>query len=125
MSVFTKIDNLREGNDYWVDVWWNLVNTYRSDIPFHFVGKFSHVEVVPAKRVSTQEGLVSVVVPRRTLVWFKVNGRDVGVSSMNRFYGFFKPPKREIFERYILRTIALPTDLTRYMRRFISDRYGN
>ena len=121
MSIFTKIDNLREGKEYWVDVWWNLRNTYRSDTPFHFVGKFIRLESTPAKRETTREGLVRLLVPRRTTVWFTVNGREVGVSSMNRFYGFAIPPKREIFERYVLRTLKLPRELTRYMRVFIGD----
>jgi hypothetical protein len=110
MSIFTKIDNLREGKEYWVDVWWNLRNTYRNDSPFHFVGKFVRIESIPVKRETT--------------VWFTVNGREVGVSSMNRFYGFVIPPKREIFEIYVLRTLTLPRELTRYMRTFISDKHG-
>lgn len=124
MSIFTKIDNLREGKEYWVDVWWNLRNTYRNDSPFHFVGKFVRIESIPVKRETTTEGLVRLLSPRRTTVWFTVNGREVGVSSMNRFYGFVILPKREIFEIYVLRTLTLPRELTRYMRKFISEKHG-
>ena len=122
MSIFTKIDNLKKGTPYWIDAWWNLKNNYRADKPITFVGKFLRLESIQVKRKMNDSGLMTIISPRRTVAWFSVNNIEVGVSSMNKFFAFPRFPTQELFERYVLRTLKLPRDLTRYMRKFIAHK---
>jgi len=120
MSIFTKIDNLKVGSPYWIDIWWNTKNNYRANKPLTFVGIFLRLESIQVKRKINNSGLITVISPRRTVAWFSVNNVEVGVSSMNKFFAFPRFPTQELFERYVVRNLKLPTDLTRYMRRFIA-----
>ena len=122
MSIFTKIDNLKIGTPYWIDIWWNTKNNYRANKPLTFVGIFLRLESVQVNRKMNNTGLITVISPRRTIAWFSVNNVEVGVSSMNKFFAFPRFPTQELFERYVLRNLKLPTDLTRYMRRFIAHK---
>lgn len=122
MSIFTKIDNLKVGSPYWIDIWWNTKNNYRANKPLTFVGIFLRLESIQVKRKINNSGLITVISPRRTVAWFSVNNVEVGVSSMNNFFAFPRFPTQELFERYVVRNLKLPTDLTRYMRRFIAHK---
>ena len=118
-----RIDSLIPGTEYWVDTYWNLLNTVRTDNPDHFVGKFIRLEYIVGKtRTNPESGLVMMVEPGRTNVVFQYgdNGNECRVSSMNKFYQRYRPLAIDIRIKNNIRDLRyeFPPEIRRIIETF-------
>jgi hypothetical protein len=118
----TYVGSLCPGMDYWVDVRWNLINTIRTDVPTHFVGKFMRLRYVSGTYDEYPEtGLVVRHDPSRTDVIFQdIHGHERQVSSMNKFYQRYRPTQIDISRKMKIRQLRVhfPPELRRIITTF-------
>ena len=117
----TRIDNLKVGMVYWVDIRWNRYNTVRNDEPIHFIGKFVRLEYVWGETMTYPSGLIMMCEPNRTDVIFQdMNGNERIVSSMNKFYKQYRPSLFDILQKTNILQLRryIPSELRRIITSF-------
>ena len=120
--LITRVDMLCSGEDYWVDVHWNLTNTMRIDYPDHFVGKFVRLRYVSGTHDEYPEpGLIIISEHSRTdVIFMDNNGHERHVSSMNRFYQRYRPTQIDISRKMEIHLLHnhFPPELCRIITEF-------
>ena len=120
--LITRIDMLCSGEDYWVDVRWNITNTMRIDYSDHFVGKFVRLHYVMGTYDEyTESGLIIMRDPGRTdVIFLDINGHERHVSSMNIFYKRYRPTQIEIIRKMEIHRLRthFPPELIRIITKF-------
>ena len=88
-QVFAK--NLKPGKKYVIELQWNITNDLRMPKTYTMMGTYVQADFVRGRTQSFDSGLKVLRTRSRYETTFNVDGKEITVSSVNKFYEVIEP----------------------------------
>lgn len=118
LSKLINPANLVSGKQYVIDIQWNVTNDLMTSNSQFIIGTFVEHRYVRGRTYSYDSGLSVLLSRSRYESIFLVNGHEMVVSSVNRFYEVLTPPDDIIAKSHVLSRLPLPNDIKKYICKF-------
>ena len=119
LSKQIKTYDLIPGKKYMIDIQWNLTNNLRIPNSNYMIGTFVASNYIRGRTHSYDSGLQVLLSRSRFELEFNINGNKTIISSVNKFYEVFTPPKDIIEQAYKIFTLPLPNDIKKYICKYV------
>ena len=110
--------NLVSGKQYLIDIQWNVTNNLMTSNSQSIIGTFIEHRYVRGRTYSYDSGLSVLLSRARYESIFLVNGHEMVVSSVNKFYEVLTPPHDIIAKSHVLFRLPLHNDIKKYICKF-------
>lgn len=110
--------NLVSGKQYLIDIQWNVTNDLMTSNSHSIIGTFIEHRYVRGRTYSYDSGLSVLLSRARYESIFLVNGHEMIVSSVNKFYEVLTPAHDIIAKSHVLFRLPLHNDIKKYICKF-------
>ena len=122
LSQRIHTDNLKPGKKYLIEVQWNLTNNMRMPDTTILTGAFVNYVYVRGRTRSFDSGLQLLLSRSRFEMVFNIDGTNINISSVNKFYEILTPSPAEFASVYSIYTLPLPNELKKEINYFVGNR---
>jgi len=118
-QVFAK--NLKPGKKYMIEIQWNITNDLRMPKTYSMMGTYVQADFVRGRTQSFDSGLKVLRTKSRYETTFNVEGKEITVSSVNKFYEVIEPEPEPFAAAAALYALPLPNDLKKFIGTYVPE----